>query len=86
MIIAVWGMRVCGNSSMGMRVCGNSSMGYVIIAVCRVSFRIFGKGGKCRVGAEEGGMLAALTWPLEGGLGILPQKILKFSEIAFHAI
>ena len=27
MVIAVWGVRVCGNSSMGVRVCGNSSMG-----------------------------------------------------------
>ena len=41
----------------------------------RVS-RIFGKGGKCRVGTEEGGMLAALAWPLEGGLGVFPHKIL----------
>ena len=47
----------------------------------RVSFRIFGKGGKCRVGAEEGGMLAALAWPLEGGLWVLPQKILKFQML-----
>ena len=35
----------------------------------RVSFRNFGKGGKCRVGAEEGGMLA------------VPQKFLKFQML-----
>ena len=47
----------------------------------RVCFRIFGKGGKCRVGVEEGGMPAMLVWPLEGGVGVLPQKHLQFQML-----
>ena len=35
----------------------------------RVSFRIFGKGGKCRVGAEEGGHASRACVAPRGGLG-----------------
>ena len=59
----------------------------------RVSFRIFGKGenaglelkrggGGANAGLElkRGGMLVTQAWPLEGCLGVLPQKIFEISD------
>ena len=47
----------------------------------RVSFRILGEGGKCRVGAEEGGHASRACVAPRGGLGVLPQKFLKFQML-----
>ena len=43
-----------------------------------------GRGGKCRVGAEEGGHASRACVAPRGGLVVLPHKMLKFQMLRDH--